>query len=279
LNPQQKWPIAADGGDIPRLLCISGHDPSGGAGIQADIEVCAAHGVRAVSLLSCLTAQDTRNVIRVFSTPVAQLQAMARCLLDDIQVDAVKVGLLGDAAQIPWLLDLLLSIKKPVVLDPILRAGGGKLLVADAAVVEMQRQLFAVVSVLTPNAAEARQLTGCGSVIEAGAQLLESGAQAVLVTGGDEDSISVVNSWFQTGAQPEHFEFARIPHRFHGAGCTLSAAIAAQLALGRSPRDAVVRAQQFAHAALVAADAPGAGRKLPRRFGLGEVATLAPASC
>lgn len=270
LNTQQKSCKAV--ALVPRVLCISGHDPSGGAGVQADIEVCAAIGVRAVGLVSCLTAQDTRNVQQVYPTPLVQLQAMARCLLADIEVDAVKVGLLGDPAQIPWLLELLLSFGKPVVLDPILRAGGGKLLMTDHSAAQMRNQLFSAVSVLTPNADEARQLTGCESVRDAGVRLLVDGAQAVLVTGGDEDSAGVVNWWFEPGAAPERFEFFRIPHRFHGAGCTLAAAIAARLALGHPPREAVVLAQQFTHAALAAADAIGGGRRLPRRFGLGPAA-------
>lgn len=264
---------------VPRVLCISGHDPSGGAGVQADIEVCAAHGVRALSLVSCLTAQDTRNVQQVCPTPIEQLQVMAKCLLADVSVDVVKVGLLGDAAQIPWLLGLLQTLGKPVVLDPILRAGGGRLLMTDRSAAQMRNQLFSAVSVLTPNADEARQLTGCDSVRDAGARLLADGARAVLVTGGDEDSAGVVNWWFQSGVAPERFEFVRVPHRFHGAGCTLAAAIAARLALDHPPRDAVVLAQQFTHAALAAADAIGGGRKLPRRFGLGPAAAPPSTPC
>ena len=114
---------------VPAVLCVSGHDPTGGAGIQADIEACAAQGIHAFTVVTAHTVQDTRNVRRVSAVPPMLIAEQVEALAQDGRIAAIKIGLLGDAQQVPVLVDAIRSARVPVVLDPVLRAGGGTNLV------------------------------------------------------------------------------------------------------------------------------------------------------
>ncbi len=247
------------------VLCCSGHDPTGGAGIQADIEAIAAQGAHALALITALTAQDTRNVLRVAPVAVELLALQLNLLRADCAYAAIKLGLLGGSAQLPWLLALLADAKVPVVMDPILRAGGGAELSTAEFAVAVKAQLFPLCTVLTPNAAEARRWTGYQDLDAAGASLLATGAQHVLITGGDEPDTVARNRWYAQGTVPVVFEQPRLPGSYHGAGCTLAAAIAARLALGDAIGDALATAQHYVHQTLQQASRVGQGRLVPRR--------------
>lgn len=251
----------------PSVLVIAGHDPTGGAGIQADIEAVAAQGVHALSLVTCLTAQDTDNVRRVQPVAPSLLAEQAELLLADCPVAAVKIGLIGEVSQLPWLVDLLRRLAVPVVLDPILRAGGGAELVGRSLASGLREQLLPLTTVLLPNAAEARRLSGSENLDAAGAALLALGAANVLITGGDEPEAEAVNRWYRPGAAPAEFRWPRLPGRYHGAGCTLASALAARLALGEPLAQALEHAQTYTHRCLRAARAVGQGRLIPRRIG------------
>lgn len=251
----------------PAVLCLSGHDPGGGAGIQADIEAIAALGGHALTLVTAHTVQDSANVARVVAADPALLAEQLDAVLADVRPRAVKVGLLGGVAQADLAAEAIRRAGVPAVLDPVLRAGGGTEL-ADAGVVErLRRQLLPRVEVLTPNAAEARQLVpGARDLDACGAALLALGARHVLITGGDEPGDVVVNRWFTRDRPPRRHAWERLPARFHGAGCTLAAAIAALLARGLAPAAAIEDAQAYTHRALRAAFAAGRGRLLPGRL-------------
>lgn len=253
--------------DKPLVLCVSGHDPVGGAGIQADIEAVAANGGHALSLITALTVQDTTNVQRVSPLPALLLAQQLQLLLADCTIAAVKIGLLGDAAQIPVILEALAALKVPLVLDPILRAGGGTQLAAAQTVAVMQQQLFPYITVLTPNAAEARRLApGATNDAACAHTLLDQGCDNVLITGGDEAGDDVVNTWYRPDAAPQTFHWPRLPETFHGAGCTLSAALATRLAQGEDMATALLQAQRYTQNALHAALRVGRGRRIPGRL-------------
>lgn len=251
---------------VPNVLCCSGHDPTGGAGIQADIEAVAAQGAHALTLVTALTAQDTHNVQRVDAMPPEWLAQQGQLLLADCAIAAIKIGLLGVPAQLSVLVAFIRQSQRPVVLDPILRAGGGTELVGNELAVQMRQQLFPLCTVLTPNAAEARRWTGERDLDTAGQALLADGAQHVLITGGDEPGEISRNRWYTNGAPVRVFERARLPGHFHGAGCTLAAALAARLALGESVEAALIAAQAYVHETLRHARPIGGGRWLPRRL-------------
>lgn len=250
----------------PLVLCCSGHDPTGGAGLQADIEACLGNDARALTLVTALTVQNTHNVSRVQAVAPLLLADAAETLLADVQPHAVKLGLLGDVQQLPVLRALLERLRLPVVLDPILRAGGGAQLLGRTLAVAMQEQLFGLVTVLTPNAAEARLLTGCERLPEAAEALLALGPEHVLITGGDEPGEEAVNWHYSRHHAPVRHAWPRLAQGFHGAGCTLASAIAARLACGSPVPEALAQAQAYTHEALRRAQPVGQGRWLPGRL-------------
>ncbi|MEW6169903.1 MAG: hydroxymethylpyrimidine/phosphomethylpyrimidine kinase [Pseudomonadota bacterium] len=252
---------------IPIVLCISGHDPSGGAGLQADIEAVAAQGAHALGVITALTTQDSRDVRRVQAVAPALLAEQLELLLDDCRPQAIKLGLLGDAAQIPTILAAIEQCRVPVVLDPVLRAGGGGTLAAAATAAALLERLLPAASIATPNAAEARRLAPAAAGLDGcAAALLARGCGAVLITGGDEQTPDVENRWYRPDAAPRVFRWPRLPGGFHGAGCTLAAALAARLARGEPVEAAVEHAQGYVHACLEHALSVGGGRPIPNRL-------------
>lgn len=252
----------------PCILCIGGHDPTGGAGLQADIETVTVLGGQAMSLVTALTAQDTHNVASLLPTPADFFTAAAERLLRDITPDAIKIGLIGSVALIPPLVQILRGFPGPVVLDPVLAAGGGFDLSAVRLVEVMREQLLPLATLTTPNRAEARRLADNDDAAEAAQSLLHWGADAVLLTGADEATGDVVTNQLYLGdGNPRAFRWPRLPHRYHGSGCTLASACAAYLALGDDVITAVNRAQGFTAGALQAANQPGGGQWLPWRRG------------
>lgn len=249
------------------VLCLSGHDPGGGAGIQADIESIAALGGHALTLVTAHTVQDSTNVSKVVAVDATLLEAQLDAVLADFRPRAIKVGLLGEARQAALVARAAGRLRVPLVLDPVLRAGGGADLAARGLLDALRADLLPRVDVLTPNAAEARRLVPDAANLDAcGRALLALGARNVLVTGGDEPGDPVVNHWFAGDRVPRRFAWPRLPGAFHGAGCTLAAAIAALLARGSGIGDALVDAQAYVHRALSVAHAPGRGRRLPTRI-------------
>jgi hydroxymethylpyrimidine/phosphomethylpyrimidine kinase len=246
--------------DRPLVLCFSGHDPGGGAGIQADAQSIHALGGHALCIVTANTVQDTHDVSRVVAVAPMLVAAQVEALLADCTIAAIKIGLVGDAEQLPYIVQAIERTRVPVVLDPVLRAGGGSSMTSAGTVAALIETLVPHVEIVTPNAAEARRLAP-GGVDD----LLRAGAQHVLVTGGDEPGDPVINTWHSHGQEPRRFEWPRLPGAFHGAGCTLAAAIAALRARGVDVGEALEQAQRFTFEALRGAYAIGSGRKVPLR--------------
>ncbi len=246
-----------------RVLVIAGSDSGGGAGIQADIKTITALGGYAATAITALTAQDTFGVNGVHAVPPAFVRAQMRAVLDDIGADAVKTGMLGDAAMIGAICDELapLAGNVPVVVDPVMVAKGGARLLEEAAVETLLRRLLPLAAVLTPNLPEAQALLGysvdAAAMGEAAEALRALGAAAVLLKGGHLPGDEVVDV-LATSAGTAWFRAPRIAtSSTHGTGCTLASAIAAGLAQGMALHHAVARARAYVRAAL--ATAPGFG--------------------
>jgi hydroxymethylpyrimidine/phosphomethylpyrimidine kinase len=247
------------------VLCISGHDPSGGAGLQADIEAVGAQGAHALGIVTALTSQDTCNVRRVRPVAAAILAEQLELLLADCPVHAIKLGLIGDADQIPAIVAAIERCAVPVVLDPVLRAGGGGQLAGSATAQALLEALLPRALITTPNAAEARRLAAPAADLDACADALRArGCANLLITGGDENTAEVENRWYH-GDGMQLFRWPRLPGGFHGAGCTLAAALAARLALGEPLAQALVNAQTYVHGCLEHALQIGQGRAIPNR--------------
>ncbi|CAL1240466.1 bifunctional hydroxymethylpyrimidine kinase/phosphomethylpyrimidine kinase [Candidatus Methylocalor cossyra] len=252
---------------VPVVLCLSGHDPTGGAGLQADIETVTRFGCHPCTVPTCLTAQDTRDVQRVLPQAAAEFREQIALVLSDLSIAAIKIGLLGSleiARAVAEILDGAGGL--PVVLDPVLAAGGGRSLADRALAEEIGRRLVPRALVVTPNHPEARALAGMADA-EAGARELRArGCPHVLLTGthGDEGSPEVVNRWYRAEGV-EVYRWPRLPGSYHGSGCTLAAALAAGLARGWEMETAIRTAQRFTFEALERAWRPGRGQWLPNR--------------
>jgi hydroxymethylpyrimidine/phosphomethylpyrimidine kinase len=248
------------------VLCLSGLDPTGGAGIQADIEAIAAAGGHALPIITALTIQDTRNVSASLPVDPVLLERQIDTVVADCRIGAVKIGLLGDAEQTLLLARKLATLQVPVVCDPVLRAGGGQNLADQERIDVLRKMLLPLVTVLTPNASEARRLAGANSdAATAARELLALGCRHVLVTGGDEPGPTVINMLHSSEAAPVRYEWPRLPETFHGAGCTLASAIAVRLAQGENVESAVAEAQCWTRTTLERAFAIGHGRRIPGR--------------
>lgn len=249
----------------PKVLCIAGHDPSGGAGIHADIEACRATGAHALGALTALTLQDTDSVHAVQPLDADWLDAQIRHLAADCRIDAVKFGVLGSVEQVPVCVRWVRELGVPTVLDPVLRAGGGAELAAQPVGLAMLEQLAPLCTVITPNAAEARLLSGEARLDAAAAALGARGIAHVLVTGGDERDDAESTDWHWHDGTLRPIRRARIAQDYHGAGCTLASTIAALLARGDAPAAAIDGATARVHAWLQRPKVIGRGRPSPAR--------------
>ncbi|BBL69654.1 bifunctional hydroxymethylpyrimidine kinase/phosphomethylpyrimidine kinase [Methylogaea oryzae] len=253
----------------PVVLCLSGHDPSGGAGVQADIETLAALGCHAASVITCLTCQDTRDVRQIIPQQPDDLRRQAETVLADMPVAAIKIGLIGDAAIAETIARLIAAHPDiPVVLDPVLAAGGGASLSNEELLQAIREQLLPLTTLLTPNSLEARVLAGLVDLESCAHWLLARGCRYVLITGSHEDRPDVINTLYSQSLQ-EPFRWQRLPHEYHGSGCTLAAAVAAYLARGANPMAAAHDAQRYTWQALEGGFRPGRGQYLPRRIHTG----------
>jgi hydroxymethylpyrimidine/phosphomethylpyrimidine kinase len=250
----------------PIVLCFSGHDPIGGAGIQADIEAIAAQAAHAATVITALTVQDTRNVQRIEPVVVTTLREAARAVLKDLPVAAFKIGLLGSAEVAQAVADILAEHPGiPLVLDPVLAAGGGQDMSDDKLLEVMRSELLPLTTLLTPNSLEARRLSGKEDLDEAAQQLLSTGCRHVLITGTHEKTDKVHNTLYDAAGQ-NVFESERLPGEYHGSGCTLAASLAARLALGDDILTACRQALAYTEQSLRRAHSPGRGQSLPGRL-------------
>jgi hydroxymethylpyrimidine/phosphomethylpyrimidine kinase len=246
---------------IANALTIAGSDSGGGAGIQADIKSMSANGVYAASVITALTAQNTLGVTAIHDVPPAFVTAQIDAVFADIAIDAVKIGMLSQPGIIVAVADGLRKWRpRQVVLDPVMVATSGAALIADEAVDVLVRELFPLATLVTPNMQEAARLTGgtvassdAGMVDQARA-ILARGARAVLLKGGHAAG-PLSRDLLLDGNAETWFEAPRIATRnTHGTGCSLSSAIAANLARGMPLEYAVQSAKHWLTGALRAAD-------------------------
>lgn len=258
----------------PVVMTLAGNDPSGGAGIAADIETLVSLGCHPAPVLTALTVQDTHNVQALLPVEPDQVLAQARAVLEDMPVATFKVGVIGSADNAAALHRLFAAWPDiPVVLDPVLAAGGGTALASAALIEALQTLLLPLTTVLTPNSAEARRLAPEADTLEACAMaLLARGCRYVLITGGHEPTGDVVNTLYGNNRLLETWRWPRLPDSYHGSGCTLASAIAALLAQGHHPCleesicSAAYRAQHYAWKTLQAGYRAGGGQWLPNRL-------------
>ncbi|MBX2856795.1 MAG: bifunctional hydroxymethylpyrimidine kinase/phosphomethylpyrimidine kinase [Rhodobacteraceae bacterium] len=253
----------------PTALSIAGSDPSGGAGIQADLKAFSANGVYGMAALTALTAQNTQGVIGIHLVPPEFVADQIKAVFADIRVDAVKIGMIANAEIATAVAEALATVEQspPIVLDPVMVAKGGTPLLAREAVSAVVKRLTPIATLVTPNLPEAEKMLGRDGAIaqttkemsELSTELLRKGAKAVLIKGGH---LTGAKSPDLLATPQDMLWFDATRHRTkntHGTGCTLSASIAANLAKGQSLADAVRTAKAYVSGAIQSADKLGVG--------------------
>jgi hydroxymethylpyrimidine/phosphomethylpyrimidine kinase len=249
---------------LGRVLILAGSDSGGGAGVQADIKTVTALGGHASTAITAITVQNTLGVSAVHSLPPELVTAQARAVLDDIGADAIKTGMLGDAAMIEAVAAVIAGAGVPAVIDPVMIAKGGAALLESYAVQALADALIPLAALLTPNAPEAAALTGLmvettDDLRRAGERLLALGASALLMKGGHIEGERVIDI-LMTPVSETCFESGRIHTRHtHGTGCTLASACAVGLAQGHTLQRSVERAHAYVREAIRRAPGFGAG--------------------
>ncbi len=254
----------------PVVLCLSGHDPSGGAGLQADIEALLAQGCHAAPAVTALTVQDTVNVTDFRVLDREWVLAQANAVLADSEVAAVKLGMLGSIEMVDTVAELLAAHPHlPMVCDPVLRAGGGGRLGKDEVGYALRERLLPLALIATPNLPEARILAELpeGSADDC-AKVLLPFCRNLLITGGHGDEAQIHNRLYRRDGAPLTWICERLPGSYHGSGCTLASALAGRLAQGERLHSAVPSALDYTWRTLRDAERLGRGQFVPRRLPL-----------
>ncbi len=261
-----------ESGFPPLVLTFAASDPSGGAGIQADLLTLASMGCHPLSVITALTVQDSLGVEAVLPIDADWVSDQARCLLEDMPVDAFKIGVLGSVENIAAIAEIVSDYPDvPLILDPVLASGRGDELASDDMMSALRELLLPQTTIVTPNSLEVRRLADAEDDDErtldhCAAKLIEAGCEFVLITGTHEATPQVVNTLYGKGGVVRSDSWPRLPGSFHGSGCTLASAIAAMLANGLELPDAVREAQDYTWQTLQKAYRPGMGQFLPDRL-------------
>jgi hydroxymethylpyrimidine/phosphomethylpyrimidine kinase len=259
---------------LPIVMTLAGSDPSGGAGIQADILTLASLGCHPLSVITALTVQDSASVHDMMVIDADWVNDQARLLLEDMQINAFKVGLIGSVENVAVIAQLVADYPGiPLILDPVLASGGGDEFADDDLISAMRDMLLPQVTVLTPNSLEAYRLA-CNdqdeednmTLDQCAQRLLELGCDNVLITGTHENTREVINTLYSTDGTARSQHWARLPGSYHGSGCTLASALAGLMACGVPLLQAVEEAQEYTYETLQRAFQPGMGQFIPDRL-------------
>ncbi|MFF2023418.1 bifunctional hydroxymethylpyrimidine kinase/phosphomethylpyrimidine kinase [Streptomyces sp. NPDC058171] len=261
--PPSPTPVPPPRAAPPRVLTVAGSDSGGGAGIQADLKTMLTLGTHGMSVLTAVTAQNSRGVQGAWELPVAAVRAQYRSVVDDIGVQAVKTGMLASAELVETVAALLAATDAPVVVDPVGISKHGDALLAASALDAVRHELLPTATVATPNLDEVTQLTGITVRSEDGMRraadaVLGFGPRWALIKGGHlaGDAVDLLTD----GAEEHWLRAPRLDNRHtHGTGCTLASAIAARLAHGDPVPVAVTAAKEYVTGAIAAGFALGAG--------------------
>ncbi len=258
----------------PLVLVFAASDPTGGAGVQADIMTISGMGCHALTVITALTVQDTVGVEDVLSVDSDFVSEQARAVLEDMPVQAFKLGVLGSVENIAVIAEIISDYPHiPVVVDPVIASGRGDELASEAMLATLRELILPQATVITPNTMEARRLVAHRgedsderSMSDCAVQLLAMGCRNVLITGSHAHTPQVINTLYSAGGVLRTDAWRRLPGSYHGSGCTLASALAAALAHGLAVSEAAYEAQGFTWQTLASAFRPGMGQHIPDRF-------------
>jgi hydroxymethylpyrimidine/phosphomethylpyrimidine kinase len=258
----------------PIVLVFAATDPSGGAGLQADIMTLSSMGCHPLSCVTAITIQDTMGVEDVMPIDPEWVADQARAVLEDMPVAAFKIGVLGSIDIIACIAEVVSDYPEiPLILDPVLASVRGDEFATEDMVQGLRELLVPQTTIITPNSLEARRLAGDDAddddhpdLAECAKRLIATGCEYVLVTGTHENTPQVVNTLYGQEGVVRSDSWQRLPGNYHGSGCTLASAIAATIANGLSVAEAVKDAQEYTWQTLKAAFRPGMGQQIPDRL-------------
>ena len=256
----------------PIVLSFAATDPTGGAGIQADLLTLSSMGCHALSVVTAITVQDTAGVEDVLPIDADWVSDQARVLLEDMPVAAFKIGMVGSVENCAAIAEVVSDYPDvPLILDPVLASGRGDEMATEDMIEAMREMLIPQTTIITPNSLEARRLADDGSdeersLEDCAMRILEMGCEYVLITGTHENTLQVVNTLYGQQGVIRSDTWQRLPGSYHGSGCTLASAIAATLANGLDIPEAVREAQEYTWQTLNAGFRPGMGQHIPDRF-------------
>lgn len=268
---------------LPIVMTFSACDPTGGAGLQADLLTITSMGCHAATIVTGYTVQDTAGVEEFVAVDADHVDDQARTILEDMPIAAFKIGVLGDVETVAAIAEIVSDYPDlPVILDPVLASGRGDVFADDDTLLAIRELLLPQITLLTPNTYEARRLAAIDDAADqddgkdvlsleaAAAKLIEWGVEYVLITGTHENTIEVVNTLYgeegDKTVMVRSDAWKRLPGSYHGSGCTLASAISSLLASGVDLEDAVREAQEYTWQTLNAAFRPGMGQFIPDRF-------------
>jgi len=260
----------------PSVMTFAATDPSSGAGLQADILTFASIGCHPLSVVTGVTVQDTVGVESVMSLDADWVDEQARTILEDMQVMAFKIGMLGSVENVAVIAEIVADYPDvPLMIDPVLSSGRGDELATDNVQAAMLDLLIPQATLITPNSIEARRLAFYNddsdeaenaSLDESALRLLDVGCEYVLITGTHERTAEVTNTLYGVDGLIKAYNWERLPGSYHGSGCTLTSAIAACIAHGLSMEEAILEAQEYTWKSLKAGFRPGMGQYIPDRM-------------
>ena len=255
-------------------MVFAATDPTGGAGLQADIMTLASMGCHPVSVVTAITIQDTTGVDEVQPIDGEWVSDQARCILEDMPVAAFKIGVLGSLEAIAAVAEVVSDYPEiPLILDPVLASGRGDELASEEMLAAIRELLIPQTTIVTPNSIEARRLADDDTIdgdnpdlAECARRILDSGCEYVLITGTHEQTGDITNTLYNSEGVVRSDIWPRLPGSYHGSGCTLASALAATIANGVDIQEAVRDAQEYTWQSLKLAFRPGMGQHIPDRL-------------
>jgi len=257
----------------PIVLTFAASDPSGGAGLQADVLTLASMGCHPLSVVTAITVQDTLGVEDVLPMDAEWVSDQARCVLEDMPVAAFKIGMIGSVENVAAIAEIVADYPDvPLILDPVLASGRGDELASDDLLEAIREMLIPQTTLLTPNSLEARRIAeedddeGETSLAQCAQRIIDMGCEYVLVTGTHENTPKVINTLYSENGMLRSDSWQRLPDSYHGSGCTLASAITAIIAHGVDIPEAVKEAQEYTWQTIKAGFRPGMGQFVPDRM-------------
>lgn len=226
------------------VLSIGGSDPSSGAGIQSDVKTFENHGAYGFTVITAITSQNTKKISEILPIPVKTVKSQLKSVLDDFQIDAIKIGMVYDSNTIKAVHAVVKKVKCPVVVDPIIKSTTGTILLKKSAMNNFKKMIIPLATIITPNKKEAKILSGQNSIVKAAKKIQEMGAKNVIITGSNETE-NGIEDFVLEETRSYYLKGKKIKIINHGSGCNYSASITASLAMKKTIHDSSLFAKEY----------------------------------